>query len=64
MLKLIGGLLFLFGLGDLVAGLADRDLWMDYIGVELPDPFGKFSAWIEIALGALLFKLGGKRRED
>ena len=56
-LKIIGVLLIVFGLVDLVGSFADFDLWME-IGVELPELLWRFSAYIEIALGYFLFKLG------
>ncbi|MHC4515421.1 MAG: hypothetical protein ACYTGW_01270 [Planctomycetota bacterium] len=60
---IIGGVLFLFGLVDLIGSFADFDLWGS-MGVELPEFLWKFSAWIEIIIGALLFKLGKRAKAD
>ena len=56
-LKIIGVLLILFGAVDLVGSHAEFDLW-GTLGVALPEFLWRISAWVEIALGYLLFKLG------
>ena len=53
----VGGFLVLFGLVDLIGSFAQFDLW-GTLGVQLPDAIWSFSAWIEIAVGAFLIKLG------
>lgn len=60
---IIGGLLCVFGLVDLIGSFAEFDLWGS-IGVSLPKFLWSFSAWIEIALGALLIKLGRTAKAD
>ena len=46
------------GVVDLIGSYADFDVWTDFIGVQLPDIIWRYSAWIEIALGFLLIKIG------
>jgi uncharacterized membrane protein YphA (DoxX/SURF4 family) len=56
-LIIAGGFLVVFGLVDLIGSFAQFDLW-GTIGIQLPDVIWSFSAYIEILLGAFLFKLG------
>ena len=56
-LKIVGAILVIFGLVDLIGSFAGFDLW-GTLGIALPDIIWSFSAYIEIALGAFLFKLG------
>lgn len=62
-MKIIGILLIIFGVVDLVGSFAQFDLW-GTIGIQLPDVIWKYSAYIEIALGYLLFNLGGGEDEE
>ncbi|MBX2851251.1 MAG: hypothetical protein KTR15_05855 [Phycisphaeraceae bacterium] len=52
-----GGLLIVFGLVDLIGSFAGFDLW-GTLGIQLPDIIWSFSAYIELALGFFLCKLG------
>ena len=56
--KIIGGFLVVFGLVDLIGSFASFDLW-GTLGVALPEIIWSLSAYIEIALGAFLFRIGG-----
>ena len=56
-LIVLGGLLVVFGLVDLIGSFAGFDLW-GTMGIQLPDIIWSFSAYIEIALGFFLCKLG------
>lgn len=62
-LKIVGVLLMAFGIVDLIGSFAEFDLWME-IGIELPDLIWRFSAYIEIALGYFLFKLGSGSKPE
>ena len=62
-LKIIGGLLIAFGLLDLIGSFAGLDVWGEWIGVQLPEVIWRFSAYIELALGFVLFKMGGAGSE-
>ena len=55
--QIIGGLLILFGVVDLGGSYADFDLW-GTMGIELPEFLWSISAYIELAVGYGLFKLG------
>ena len=57
-LKIIGGALVVFGLIDMGGSWAGQDVWGDWIGVQLPAAIWMFTAWIEIGIGSMLFKLG------
>ncbi len=57
-MAIIGGFFFVFGLVDLIGSFAGFDLWGQWIGVELPEILWRFSAYIEMAIGGLLFKFG------
>ena len=56
-LMALGGILVVFGLVDLVGSFAGFDLW-GTIGVQLPDIVWRFSAYIELAVGYMLFRAG------
>ena len=50
-MKLLGILFLLFGCADLVASLLDYDLWLEGLGVELPEVLWRKSYMIEILFG-------------
>ena len=56
-LIVVGGFLVVFGLVDLFGSFAQFDLW-GTLGVQLPDAIWQFSAYIELALGVFLFRVG------
>lgn len=62
-MKIIGILFVIFGLVDLVGSYAEFDLWGGFLGIQLPEIIWKFSAYIEIAIGAALFKFGSTEAE-
>ena len=62
-LKIIGGILVLFGLADFIGSFAGFDLW-GIIGLQLPDLLWSFSAYIEMGLGYFLFNLGSGDEEE
>ncbi len=55
-LKIIGGILFAFGLVDLIGSYSGLDIWNDWLHIQLPEILWRFSSYIEIALGAFLFR--------
>ena len=57
-LKILGIIVIIFGVADLIGSYTGYDLWTDYIKVDLPDTLWQFSHYIEIAIGAVIFKLG------
>ena len=59
-LKVIGGVLVIFGIVDLVGSFAGLDVWGEWLRISLPAVVWNFSAYIEIALGYFLFKFGTK----
>ena len=63
-LIIIGGILALFGLADLVGSFMEIDLWGGVLGIQLPDIVWRFSAYIEMLVGYLLFQAGISAPED
>ncbi|WMS89035.1 hypothetical protein [Pleionea litopenaei] len=57
-LIILGAILFIFGAVDLVGSFMEFDLWGQYVGVNLPDLLWKYSAYIEMLIGYLMFKAG------
>ncbi|WP_223787499.1 hypothetical protein [Marinicella meishanensis] len=62
-LKIFGILLIVFGAVDLIGSYSGFDLW-GRLGVTLPDLLWKYSSYIEIGLGLLLFNIGGAQPAD
>ncbi|MCJ8314450.1 MAG: hypothetical protein MJK11_15965 [Pseudomonadales bacterium] len=56
-LMIIGGVLVAFGLVDLLGSYGGFDLWTT-IGIELPELLWRYSSYIELIAGGLLFKAG------
>ncbi|MEM7168032.1 MAG: hypothetical protein AAF581_21445, partial [Planctomycetota bacterium] len=63
-LKVIGGLLIVFGGLDLIGSFAVFDVWTDWLGIALPEIIWRFSAYIELVIGFFLFRLGSKNDAD
>ena len=60
----LGGLIFVFGLVDLIGSLADvLDLWV-VLGIELPPAIWQWSAYIELGVGGALLQQGRARLLD
>ena len=57
-LKIIGVLLFVMGLVDVIGSYMDFDLWGGVFGIELPEVVWRYSAYLELLAGYLLFKAG------
>jgi len=62
-MKIAGIILIAIGLIDLVGSYAGFDLWGGFLGVQLPELLWKFSSYIEIIAGYLLFNIGSKTEE-
>ena len=60
--KIIGAIIFLFGVVDIGGSYMDFDLW-GKIGIQLPEILWKYSSYIELALGAFLFSMGSDKDE-
>lgn len=56
-MKIAGIILIVIGLVDLIGSYAGFDLW-GTMGIQLPDVLWKFSSYIEIVAGYMLFKAG------
>lgn len=62
-LKIIGAIIFIFGLVDFGGSYMDFDLW-GKIGISLPDLIWRYSSYIEMGLGGVLFSLGSKDEDE
>ena len=58
---ILGGLIFLFGMVDLIGGYAQVDVWSQWMGVERDEFFHRYSPWIAILLGLWLVMKGRSR---
>lgn len=62
MFKIIGGLIFLWGLLDTILSYTgDGDLWYQLFGIILPDPFYQFAGIAAMVIGGIIFGLGDKK---
>ena len=60
MLKIIGGLLILWGFADLGLSWMGTDLYYE-IGITLSDGIYPFTHWISMGIGYVIYKLGASR---
>lgn len=63
-IKILGIVFIAFGLVDLIGSFTGFDIWTDVLQVNLPEIIWRFTAYIELALGYFLFKLGSSNVED
>ena len=59
----LGGLIFVFGLVDLIGSFGEFDVWAK-IGIELPAVIWQWSAYIELGIGGALLQQGRARLSD
>ena len=59
-MKIIGILLVAFGFVDFIGSWNEYDVWKVWFHIEKPEILGRFSAYIEMALGYFLIRLGAK----
>jgi hypothetical protein len=57
---IVGGLLFAFGLVDLIGSFGEFDVW-GVMGIQLPGVLWQYSAYIELIAGAALVQQGRSR---
>ena len=61
MFKVIGGLIFLWGLIDTILSYTgDGDLWYQLFGIILPDPIYQFAGIAAMIIGGIIFRIGSK----
>ena len=61
MFKILGGLIFLWGLLDTILSYTgDGDLWYQLFGIILPDPFYQFAGIAAMVIGGIIFSLGNR----
>ena len=56
-LRIIGGLLILWGFADLGLSYLETDLYYE-IGITLSDGIYPFTHWIAMGIGYVIYKLG------
>ena len=62
-MKIAGIIFILIGLVDLIGSYTGFDLWGGFLGLDLPEFFWTYSAYIEMILGYLLFNFASKGEE-
>jgi hypothetical protein len=62
--KIIGGLLIAWAVLDFGLSYMGTDVWLDWLGVQLPEAIYRFSAMIEGVIGLLLWNLGSRGEAD
>ena len=61
MFKILGGLIFLWGLLDTILSYTgDGDLWYQLFGIILPDPIYQFAGIAAMVLGGVIFSIGNR----
>ena len=61
MFKILGGLIFLWGLLDTILSYTgDGDLWYQLFGIILPDPFYQYAGIGAMVLGGIIFSIGNR----
>ena len=63
-LKIVGGLLVLWGIADVGGSYMGIDVWRDWLGIELSGLAYRFSGYAELISGALLWSVGGKQDDE
>lgn len=62
MFKIIGGVIFLWGLLDTGLSYTDGgDLWYQLFGIILTGPFYQYSGIAAMVLGGIIYTIGNKR---
>lgn len=63
-LMIVGIAFIIFGAVDIIgANFMGFDLWLS-MGIELPQPLWQYSAYIELAIGFVVFGIAGKLGSD
>ncbi len=57
-IAIIGALIFVFGIIDIVGSFTGLDVWGEWLKIDLPEAIWNITAYIELILGGLLFKVG------
>ncbi len=63
-MKIIGIILIAIGLIDFGGSYMGFDLWTDFLHVNLPDMVWRYTSYIELIVGFLLFNAGSKKSEE
>ncbi len=63
-MKIIGIILIAIGLIDFGGSYMGFDLWNDFIKVELPEMVWRYTSYIELIVGFLLFNSGSKSSKE
>ncbi len=64
MAKILGALIFLWGLVDTILSYTDDgDLWYQLFGIILPDPLYQFAGMAAMIIGAVIFSIGNEKSD-
>lgn len=63
-MKIIGIILIAIGLIDFGGSYMGFDLWTDFFHVNLPEMVWRYTSYIELIVGFLLFNAGSKKSEE
>lgn len=62
--KIVGGLLIAWAVADFGLSYMGTDVWLDWLGVELPEIIYRYSAMIVGVVGGVIFSLGGSAEPE
>ena len=61
-MQFFGLLIFIWGALDWIMSQSEVDVYLDWLGIYLPDAIYNYSHWIAMGLGSLLFTAGRQRQ--
>ena len=61
-MQFFGLLLFIWGALDWIMSESEVDVYLDWLGIYLPDAIYNYSHWIAMGLGSMLFTAGRQRQ--
>ena len=56
-LMITGTIIIVLGIADIIGNNFEFDIWL-FMGIALPEKIALYSAYIELIMGGLLFKVG------
>ncbi len=56
--KILGGALIAWAVADFALSYMGTDVWLDWLGIHLPEVIYRFSAIIVGVIGGVIWKLG------
>jgi hypothetical protein len=62
--KILGGALIAWAVADFGLSYLGTDVWLDWLGIQLPEAIYRFSAIIVGVIGGAIWKLGASADAD